>query len=429
MANKIRTIDLIGNLKAEYFELKNELKVAIVEDNTKPTFSFQTWYKVGSADEEPKKQGLAHLFEHMMFRETKNYKLGEWEKIVNENGGTKINAYTSRDQTVYYFSFPNDKIELAAKLESDRMKNLIIDHETFETEKGAVLSEKNRTLDDPHQFLWEQLYLNTYQRHPYKYSVIGETESIKNFTDEDARNFYSKFYSPNNALIIIVGDVKSNEVIEILEKYYGDFEKQKIVERLKITEPEKTFSKKNSLTHLKLSKKLGAVAWLVPHVTHSDFPALTILSEILAGNDSSILNEKLIFQSKVTQLYADMSEARDGSTFEFYVEMIDGIKFDEVWGIFHTTICDIVEKGITDEQLKIVKNNLEKYLYETVTSSSGLARLIGESFINTNDLSFYLNLFQKCDDVKMEDIQRVAKKYLLDTFSTTILLNPPVKKN
>ena len=429
MAKKIGTIDLIGNLKVENYELDNGLKVAIVEDDSKPIFNYQTWFRVGSADEEAGKQGLAHLFEHMMFRETTNLKLGEWEKIVNENGGTKINAYTSRDQTVYYFTFPNDKFELAAKLESERMRNLIIDDETFATEKGAVLSEKGRTLDEPNHYLWEQLYFNTYQNHNYKYSIIGETESIKNFTSTEARNFYTNFYAPNNALIIVVGDVKSENVILEIEKYYGGFEPKIIQEREKISEPEKTISKKTSLTHLKLKKKLGAVTWIVPHISHEDYPALVILSEVLAGNDSSLLNERLVFKSKVTQLFADAYEGRDGSTFEFYVELVEGVSFDEAWGIFHTAICDVIEKGIDDVQLKIVKNGLEKFLYETVQGASGLAKFLGESYINTGDLSFYINLFQKCNSVLVLDVQRAAKKYILDTHHTTVLLNPPTKIN
>lgn len=424
MTRKIETIPLIGNLKVEYYQLQNGLRIAIVEDKTKPTFSFQTWFAVGSADEESGKQGLAHLFEHMMFRETTNLPLGEWEKIVNENGGTGINAYTSRDQTVYYFSFPSEKFETAVKLEADRMQNLIIDDNTFETEKGAVLTEKNRTLDDPNNYLWEQVYFHSYQNHPYKYSVIGETKTIKNFTSEEARDFYKKFYSPSNALIIIVGDVKCDEALKIIEKYYGDFPNQLISERLKIDEPERKESKRLFFTHPKAKKKLYVVNWIAPHITDSDYPALTILSEVLAGSDSALLNERLVFQSKVTQLYADMYEGRDGSTFEFFTQLVDGVSFDEVWGIFHTTVCEIIEKGISPEQLQIVKNNLEKYLYESVTSYSSLARLIGESFINTKDLSFYINLIQNCNEVKVEDIKRVAKKYLIDSNSVAVSLSP-----
>ncbi len=140
---RLEDISLLGNLAINQYQLVNGLLVAIVVDPTTPIFTYQTWFNVGSADEPAGRQGLAHLFEHMMFRKTASRGMGEFERIVNNNGGTGINAYTSRDQTVYFFTFPNDKVGLAADLESDRMANLVIDGEMFETEKGAVITEKN----------------------------------------------------------------------------------------------------------------------------------------------------------------------------------------------------------------------------------------------------------------------------------------------
>ena len=155
---RLQDISLLGNLAINQYQLENGLLVAIVVDTTTPIFTYQTWFNVGSADEPAGRQGLAHLFEHMMFRKTATRGMGEFERIVNNSGGTGINAYTSRDQTVYFFTFPNDKVELAADLESDRMANLVVDDEMFETEKGAVLTEKNRGLDDPNRLLWETVY-------------------------------------------------------------------------------------------------------------------------------------------------------------------------------------------------------------------------------------------------------------------------------
>ena len=188
------TIPLIGSLRIEHYELHNGLHVAIVPDSTVPVFTYQTWFKVGAADEKAGKQGLAHLFEHMMFRKTKKRDMGEWERQVTLNGGTGINAYTSRDQTVYFFSFPKEKLEVAAELEVDRMTNLIIEPDMFETEKGAVLTERNRGIDNPGRVIWEELYKIIYPKHNYRYSIIGEEESIKGFTVEEAAEFYRSYY-------------------------------------------------------------------------------------------------------------------------------------------------------------------------------------------------------------------------------------------
>src|SRR6266852_3863354 len=146
---ELGNINLIGSLEVQRFQLENGLQVALVVDPSTPIFTYQTWFRTGSADEPAGRQGLAHLFEHMMFRKTTRRDMGEFDRMVNVNGGSDLNAYTSRDQTVYHFTFPNDKLELAADLEADRMANLVIDEEMFETEKGAVLSEKQRTLDEP----------------------------------------------------------------------------------------------------------------------------------------------------------------------------------------------------------------------------------------------------------------------------------------
>ncbi len=215
------TIRLLGNLNIERYTLKNGLQIAIVVDPSTPIFTYQTWFKTGSADEPAGRQGLAHLFEHMMFRKTTTRAMGEFDRQVNINGGTDLNAYTSRDQTVYYFTFPNDKLELAADLEADRMTHLVIDEAMFETEKGAVLTEKQRGLDDPVRYLWEEVYKLAYTQHNYKYSTIGETRTIQNFTVDEARTFYTNFYSPNNALIIVVGDVDPQKVMAAIDKNYG----------------------------------------------------------------------------------------------------------------------------------------------------------------------------------------------------------------
>jgi zinc protease len=191
---RLENIPLLGNLEIHRYELENGLNVAIVVDQTTPIFTYQTWFKVGSADEPASRQGLAHLFEHMMFRQTSKRAMGEFERIVNQNGGTGINAYTSRDQTVYFFTFPSDKLELAVDLESDRMENLLIEETMFQTEKGAVVTEKNRGLDDPNRLLWETVYERAYVEHNYRYSTIGTIESIMGFTAEEARRFYKSYY-------------------------------------------------------------------------------------------------------------------------------------------------------------------------------------------------------------------------------------------
>jgi zinc protease len=420
----LNTIPLLGSLSIHHYLFENGLQVAIVPDPTTPIFTYQTWFRVGSADEQPGRQGLAHLFEHMMFRKTAKREMGEFERLVNVNGGTGINAYTSRDQTVYFFTFPNDKLPIASDLEADRMNNLAINAEMFETEKGAVLTEKNRGLDDPMRYTWEKLYDAAYLRHPYRYSTIGEIENIKSFSVEDAVSFYRTNYSPNNALIIIVGDVILDDVLEQIDRYYGNIKPAVIRRRAVVEEPVQRDARTKRINHSKAVKTVVAKAWHVPPMQHPDYPALSMLGRLLTSGKSAILNERLLYRSRVTQLFADIYISRDNGTFEFFAQLADNEKVENIENEFDTAIQEIVEKKITDDKLAIVKNNLEKEVYQSVTSPASLARLLGDSYINTNDLTFLIRSVEKIRSVTIDEISSTVRRYFLEAAPTTIHLYP-----
>mgnify|MGYP000022253449 CR=1 FL=1 len=420
----MKNIPLLGNLNIQHHQLQNGLQLAIVVDTTTPIFTYQTWFKVGSADERAGKQGLAHLFEHMMFRTTSNRKMGEWEKEVNEHGGTGINAYTSRDQTVYHFTFPNEKFSLAAELESDRMHNLIIEPEMFETEKGAVLTERNRGLDEPVRYLWEELYKTAYAEHNYKYSIIGEEESIKNFSVEEAKNFYQKYYSPNNALIIVVGDVEPNSIIKIIEEHYGKISPQKISERPTKKEPPQQEHRFRKIHHPKATQRMLAKAWHIPNMLHQDYPAFSMVGRLLTSGKTSLLQERLVNRAKVTSLYADAFVGKDMGTFEFFVQLSEKETFEEIEKIFFDALHELANGKITDEQFRIAKNTLQKDFYHAIVSPSTLARVIGDSFIYANDLSYQIKVVEKMEHLAKKDIQKVVQHYLIDGKSTTLHLTP-----
>lgn len=417
-------LPLIGNLTVQHFHCENGLQVAVVEDPSTPVFTYQTWFRVGSADELPGKQGLAHLFEHMMFRKTKKRTMGEWERQVNVNGGTHINAYTSRDQTVYFFTFPNDKIPLAADLESDRMQNLLIEKEMFETEKGAVLTERNRGLDNPGRYVWEELYKLAYQRHPYQYSIIGEEDSIRNFTVEEAQNFYQTYYSPNNALIIIVGDVQAENIKTELEQWYGKFQpcsRQVVSRNVETAQQEHRLLK---LTHKRAEQRMLASLWHIPAFDHDDYVPLTMLGRILATGKSSLLQERLVNSAKTTQVYADAFVGKDCGTFEFFAQLNNASSFEDVQHIANEEFQKCADGNITEEQLTVAKNGLLKEYYQSIVSPANLARLLGDSFIYTNNLGFSIQQLAKFETVSGEDIARVTKKYITDSYSSTIFLSP-----
>lgn len=418
------SIPLIGSLSVEHFTFSNGLQVAVVEDPTTPIFTYQTWFKAGSADERAGYQGLAHLFEHMMFRKTKHLEMGEWEREVNSNGGTGINAYTSRDQTVYFFTFPNEKLNLASRLESDRMSNLVIEPEMFETEKGAVLTERNRGLDNPGRYLWEELYKLAYTRHNYRYSIIGEEESIKKFTVEEAQNFYETYYSPNNSLIIVAGDVRSKNVLEAIERHYEHFSQSSISHRTVTTEPEQTENRLLSLTHPKATQRIMAKSWHMGNMLHPDYQAFYIAGKVLAGLKTSLLQQRLFNTGKARNVHANVFIGRDLGTFEFYAELSQGEESSGIESILEETFHDAASGKIDDELFVIVKNSIEKDFYSDVSVPSSLARLIGDGFIFANDLAYQVSLLKKYNDVTIADIQKVIQTYLIDGKSTTVNVSP-----
>ena len=421
---RLQDIALLGNLAINRYQLANGLLIAIVVDTTTPIFTYQTWFNVGSADEPAGRQGLAHLFEHMMFRKTATRGMGEFERIVNNNGGTGINAYTSRDQTVYFFTFPNDKVELATDLESDRMANLVVDDEMFETEKGAVLTEKNRGLDDPNRLLWETVYALAYTEHNYRYSTIGEIASIENFTVKEAQTFYAHNYSPNNSLIIVVGDVDPDAVIQTIDEKYGILKPSVVDKRAVTSEPAQRKSREATIMHPKATRRMLAKAWHIPNMLHSDYPALAAVGKLLTSGKSAVLNERLLNTAKATEVFSDAYLSRDVGTFELFVQCADGESFESIESIFYSAVGELAEGKISDEQMEIVKNHLKRDLYRAVTAPAQLARLLGDSFICTGDLSYQINAMKRIEDVQGRDIQRVVRQYLLDGKATTVKLIP-----
>ncbi|MDE3057136.1 MAG: insulinase family protein [Bacteroidota bacterium] len=427
--SRIGEVKLLGNLAVEHYELPNGLQAAIVVDRTTPIFSYQTWFKTGSADEPAGRQGLAHLFEHMMFRKTSRRAMGEFEQLVNANGGTGMNAYTSRDQTVYFFTFPKEKVDLATELESDRMANLVIDSAMFETEKGAVLTERNRGLDDPYRFLWEEVYKLAYTKHNYKYSTIGEAETIKNFTVEEALDFYRAFYTPNNALVIVVGDVRPDAVMASIAERYGALKSSEPKKRDGVSEPFQTEERVATVAHPKARAEMIAKVWHIPDIKHPDYPVLAVIARLLTSGKSALLNERLLNKAKVTAVASEAYISKDEGTFEFFAQLANGESFDEAEEIFLQSVKELAEGKISDDQIQIVKNNVQRGIYHAATAPSALGKLLGDGFINAGDLSFQIKVLDRIDKVMREDISRAVVGYILNGKATTLRLVPELQKN
>ena len=311
-----------------------------------------------------------------------------------------------------------------AGFESDRMANLVVDDEMFETEKGAVLTEKNRGLDDPNRLLWETVYALAYTEHSYRYSTIGEIASIEKFTVAEARQFYTHNYSPNNSLIIVVGDVDPVAVIQTIDEKYGMLKPSLVDKRAVASEPAQREAREKTITHPKATRRMLAKAWHIPNMLHPDYPALAAAGKLLTSGKSAVLNERLLNTAKATEVFSDAYLSRDMGTFELFVQCADGESFESIESIFFTAVGELAEGKISGEQMQIVRNHLQRDLYRAVAAPAQLARLLGDSFICTGDLSYQINAIKRIEDVKGIDIQRVVKQYILDAKATTVKLIP-----
>jgi len=291
--------------------LDNGLRVIVQEDHRAPVMVSQVWYRAGSMDEFNGTTGVAHVLEHMMFKGTKDVPPGEFSKKIAAAGGRE-NAFTSRDHTAYFQQMQKDRLELAMQLEADRMANLVISDELFAKEIQVVMEERRlRTDDQPQSVVYERLMASAYQTHPYRRPIIGWMDDLQNMTGQDARDWYARWYAPNNATLVVAGDVKADEVVALAKKYFGVLPARTLPTRKPQDEPVQVGSKR---IVVKAPAQLPylLMAWHAP--TLKDWQkdttpyALQILAGVLSGNDSARLQKSLV---KTRQVAVNASAGYD----------------------------------------------------------------------------------------------------------------------
>ncbi len=326
------------------YTLDNGLKVLLLEEHKAPVAVFQIWYKVGSRYEPYDKAGISHMLEHMMFRGTKKYGPKTFSQTVQRYGGSD-NAFTSQDYTAYFQTFSSDRIWLSLDLESDRMKGLLLNEKEFLNERNVVAEERRmRTDNDPESALGEETQAAAFVAHPYHWPVIGFMTDIQNYTIEDVRKHYNLFYEPNNATIVIVGDIDSEKMISEIKKYFGPIKKGPEPPKVVVVEPEQKGERRVTL---KKEAQLPTVYALyhTPTATHPDNFALDMVEMILSGGKSARLYKSLVYDKQIAQ-YAGAgydSVAKDPETFTFSAGVMPGKTSEEV------------EKAIYDEIEKLKK--------------------------------------------------------------------------
>lgn len=425
---KVREAKLPNGLVVHEYRMKNGLQLLLVPDHSAPVVTFQAWFKVGSAAErmDPKlqKTGLAHLFEHMMFRGTPKNPDQIFDQKLSAAGAVGMNATTWLDRTNYFESLPKEKLELAFELESDRMRHLVINEKLFKTELGAVLGEKKMRDDKPGSAAYEQIWGLAFDQAPYKWSVIGTFEELHSFTVADAMYFYKTYYAPNNAALIILGDFTIPRALALAEKYYGSMKSQPIPKKEAPVDPEQTAARVLNVAHPLANTDILMLGYRIPGILHNDMAALDVASSLLAYGNGSWLEQELVQEGVVSSVTASNGKTRYPGLFILSLQMAPGKSTDAALATVKSALERLRKGKISPAELERAKNQYLLNSYGELMSQSNLGRALGESLTSGDDYLRDLAILEQVKSVTVEDIQRVANSYFTDERSNLVKLSP-----
>jgi zinc protease len=415
-----------AELKDRVFEtvLSNGLKVILLENHKVPLVTFQVWYRVGSRNEEWGKTGLSHVLEHMMFKGTGKTGPLEFSRIVQENGGND-NAFTSRDYTAYFENLSSDRIQVSIDLESDRMKNLNLREDDFRTERMVVMEERRlRTDDNPGAVLQEQLEATAFQTQPYHWPIIGWTSDLERLTLEDLKTYYRVYYNPVNAFIVVVGDFRKDDLLPRIEKAFGSYAKgeapgqEKSIDLPQIGERRIFVKKEAQLPSI-------VIGYKVPNLRDPDSYVLEIIATLLSGGKSSRLYQGLVRDKRlVFGVDADHSLlSKDPSLFYLSADLLPGKEMTEIEKALDEEVERLQKTPVDDRELEKTKNQMEASFVYSQDSLFSQAMILARHEIaqSWRAADEYLPSIRK---VTAEDIQRVAKRYLVKDNRTVGILVP-----
>ena len=408
--------------------LENGLEiVAIPMKNNSGVISTDVFYKVGSRNEIMGKSGIAHMLEHLNFKSTKNLEAGEFDEIVKGFGGMN-NASTSFDYTHYYIKSASKNMDKSLELFADLMENLTLKDEEFQPERDVVAEERRwRTDNNPMGYLQFRLFNNAYIYHPYHWTPIGFMSDIKNWTIEDIKDFHSTYYQPKNAIVVIAGDIDEKDVFASVEKHFKNIKNTKeIPSKLHTIEPVQD-GEKRVIINKESAVQMIAITYHIPNFEHEDQVALSALSEFLSSGKSSILQKKLVDEKRlVNTIYAYNMELKDPGIFMFMAVANESVDAKEIEKEILDTIAQIQKGDISQKDIDKIKINTKADFIFSLESSTEVASLYG-SFLVRDNIEPLLNYEKNVDKLTKEDLINVAKKYLIKSNSTTVILKQEEK--
>jgi len=412
------------------FTLKNGMKIMVLEDHSIPNANMYLFWKVGSRNEYPGITGLSHFFEHMMFNGAKKYGPKMFDRTMEAAGGSN-NAYTTENLTVYTDWFPVSSIETMFDLEADRIANLAIDEKMVESERGVVTSERATGLENSnYRAISAEVKNAAFRAHPYSWSVIGHQSDIDNWSLDDLKRFHKTYYAPNNAVVVITGDVTVEQVQKLAKEYFEPIPAQPEPRKVHTVEPEQKGERRVYLQKKSVTTPNILMAYHVPETQHQDFYALDILNEILSSGDSSRLQKALVNEQQLaSSVFSYQPKSIDPNLFYIYAVAAKDVSANQLEKAIIEQVNSVIKDGVTERELQKVKNTKLVDFYRQMATINGKSNTIGSYEMYFGDYKKLFSAPEEYNKVTLTDIQTVAKKYLRKANRTVGVLSSQEDSN
>ena len=420
-----------------YYRLPNGLKVVISESHAAPTVTVAVYYGVGFRVEPKGRTGFAHLFEHMMFQGSANVKKMEHAKIVESNGGN-LNGSTRLDFTNYYDTLPSDRVETALWLESDRMRSLDVSEENLKNQKNVVSEEvRVSVLNQPYAlFEWLDIWQSANQNWFNAHNFYGDLRDIEAAKLDEVRQFFKTYYAPNNAALVIAGDVSPDAVRALVEKYFGDIPLQSVPERPDVSEPQQTREMRLRQTDKLASVPALALGYHLPDQNSADYAPMVLLDLILQGDESSRFYQRLVKEKAISVDWSGGINFELGNEFDYDGPMLlvsrttykPGHSGDEILKEVDAIVLQVQQQGVTKKELTDAKVRFRSNFYDQLESTMGKAHLLATFALFHDDPAQINKVLDAIDAVTLDQVQSVARKYLVPENRTAIDRVPEKKE-
>jgi zinc protease len=413
-----------GGLTARRHRLHNGLGLIALADGAAPIVSYQTWYGVGSRHESPGRTGMAHLFEHLMFSQTRSHPAGEFDRLIERTGGD-TNAATWVDWTYYRDTVPARDLAMVVELEADRMMNLALDSTVFEAEREVVANERMQRVDDEVEgFADEELSRLAFTVHPYGWPTIGWMEDIRAMQLDDVQRFYATYYAPNNVTLVVVGDVDEPRLLELVERHYGGMAPATLPGERAAPEPAQAGERRRRFAKPTPAPRL-LQGYRAVGQDHPDWAPLSFVASLLSSGPSSRLYRRLVVEREIAlNADCDVGPLRDPGLFRIAVQLTREHQPEEAEAEITSVLADLAARPVDEGELEKVRSAVETDFWSELEGVDGRAEALGHHQTTLGDFRRLFDMAERLAKVSADDVTRVVRTYLVADRRSAILIDP-----